>query len=242
MLHSTQGIVLHGFKYSDTSLIVRILTRQMGLQAYLIPGIRKSKSRLKANIFQPFHLVEMVVYHKERSGLQRIKEIRLTQNLPYLSADIRKTSLAIFLSEVLLNAFKHQEPQADAFDFIANSIVELDAAEKNISLFHIRFLIQLSRFLGFSPGENYSATNQYFNLREGIYQATRDIGGYSLEKDPSYYLYQISLKKPTKDDEIINIPQSVKKTLLPRLIDYYRLHLEGFREIKSYPILDAVFH
>lgn len=241
MLHTTQGIVLHGFKYSDTSLIVRILTRHMGLQSYLVPGIRKSKSRIKANIFQPFNLVDMVVYHKENSALQRIKEIRLTQNLPYLSADIRKTSLAIFLSEILLNAFKHQEPQPEAFEFIASSIIELDAAERNISLFHIRFLIQLSRFLGFAPGENYSDTNQFFNLREGIYQISPDIGGYSLEKDLSFYLYKISRNNPG-DIEMIIIPQNIKKTLLPRLIDYYRLHMEGFREIKSHQILDAVFH
>jgi len=241
MLHTTQGIVLHGFKYSDTSLIVRILTRQMGLQSYLVPGIRKSKSRIKANIFQPFNLVDLVVYHKERSGLQRIKEIRLTQNLPYLSADIRKTSLAIFLSEILLNAFKHQEPQPEAFEYIARSIIELDRADKNISLFHIRFLIQLSRFLGFAPGENYSDTNQFFNLREGIFQITPDMGGYSLEKDMSYYLHKISVYEPD-ENEITDMPGNIKKALLQRLIDYYRLHMEGFREIKSHQILDAVFH
>jgi DNA repair protein RecO (recombination protein O) len=241
MLQSTQGIVLHGFKYSDTSLIVKILTRHLDLQSYLVPGIRKSKSRIKANIFQPFHLVEMVVYHKERSGLQRIKEIRLSQNLPGLSSDIRKTSLAIFLSEILLNAFKHQEPQPEAFEFIASSIIQLDTANSNISLFHIHFLIQLSRFLGFAPGENYSDKCQYFNLREGIFQITPDIGGYSLEKDISYYLYQISLNKP-ENNKLTDIPKSVKKAILPRLIDYYRLHLEGFREIKSFQVLDAVFH
>jgi len=240
MLHTTPGIVLHSFKYSDTSIIARILTRDLGLQSYLVPGVRKSRSRVKASLFQPLTLVEMVAYHKENMGLQRIKEIRCPHPVPNLSADIRKSAIAMFLCEMMLNAFQHQEPQAQAFDYIYKSVLALDMQERNLSTFHISFLMQLSKYLGFAPGSGYSEQKSFFNLREGNYQHEPDIAGQSLGSEESAYFFRLSQIQPG-DDINFNIPLSVRKTLLARTIDYYRMHLEGFRELKSQKVLDVVF-
>lgn len=240
MLHTTAGIVLHSLKYSDTSLIARILTRDMGLQSYLVPGVRKNKSRTKANLFQPFSLIEMVAYHKEGSGLQRIKEIRSPHPLPNIATDIRKSSLAMFLSEMMLNAFKHQEPQSQAFEFIYNAIIRLDLLEENLSVFHIIFLLQLSKFLGFAPANDFSESKAFFNLREGIFQRGADMAGISLSQDESKYFHLLSQTSLSGNLEI-NVPLHLRKAILSRTIDFYRMHMEGFREIKSLQVLDAVF-
>lgn len=240
MLHTTAGIVLHSFKYSDTSLIARILTRDMGLQSYLVPGVRKNKSRIKANLFQPFSLVEMVAYHKEVSGLQRIKEIRSPHPLPNIAGDIRKSALAMFLSEMMLNAFKHQEPQSQAFEFIYNAIIRLDLLEENLAVFHVIFLLQLSKFLGFAPANDFNESKPFFNLREGIFQSGADMAGIVLPQDESKYFYLLS-QTSLSGNLGIKVPAHLKKALLTNTIDFYRMHMEGFREIKSLQVLDAVF-
>jgi DNA repair protein RecO (recombination protein O) len=241
MLHTTPGIVLHSFKYSDTSIVARILTRELGLQSYLVPGVRKSRSRIKASLFQPLSLIEMVAYHKERQGLQRIKEIRCPHPVLNLSADIRKSAIAMFLCEMMLQTFQHQEPQTQAFDYIYKSVLTLDMQERNLSTFHISFLLQLSKFLGFAPGGGYSAQKCFFNLREGVYQHEPDIAGQSLGSEESACFYRLSQTNPESETDL-HIPQPIRKTLLARTIDYYRLHMEGFREIKSHQVLDVVFH
>jgi DNA repair protein RecO (recombination protein O) len=240
MIHTTRGIVLHSFKYSDTSVIARILTRELGLQSYLVPGVRKSKSTFRANLFQPFNLVEMVVYHKESSGLQRIREIRSHLPTGNITADIRKSSIAIFLSEVMLNVFKHQEPQQQAFDYIFDAVAELDNRQDNLSLFHHVFLLQLGKYIGFSPGNEYSSNNIYFNMREGLYQAEHDVTGQTLTAEESQFFSLLS-QSSLFDKSLPVISAPVRKALLEKIVLFYRMHLEGFPQIKSLQVLEVVF-
>ena len=241
MLHATQGIVLHSFKYGDSGIIARILTPGLGLQSYLVQGARKSKSRIRTSLFQPLTLLDMVVYHKEKSGLQRIKEARCSHPFHTLATDIRKTTLAIFICEMLMNAFKHQEPQKEAFDFIFHAAQKLDNEEDNLSVFHMVFLLQLSKFLGFAPGKNYSDLKCFFNLKEGMYQSQYDNAILCLTREESNYFFRLSGAN-LQDTSKLAIPAAMRKILLQKTIDYYRYHMEGFKEIKSHHILESVFH
>lgn len=240
MLHTTQGIVLHSFRYSDTSLIARILTRHLGLQSYLIPGVYKKQAKIKAGLFHPFAIVDLVCYHKDRDGLQRIKEIRHTQPLHGIMSDIRKSSVAIFLCEIMLGAFRHQEPQTNAFDFISHAIQQLDLLEENISIFHCIFLLQLSKYLGFSPSSGYSETFCHFNIREGIYQKSDDLTGACLSAVESYYFHLLS-QQNLSEPITVKVPSELRKALLNWIVNYYRHHLEGLRELRSVDILSKVF-
>jgi DNA repair protein RecO (recombination protein O) len=241
MIHTTQGIVLHSFKYGDSGIIARILTPGLGLQSYLVQGARKSKSRIRASLFQPLTLLDMVVYHKEKSGLQRIREARCSHPFHTLTTDIRKTTLAIFICEMLINAFKHQEPQKEAFDFIFHAVQKLDMEEDNLAIFHMVFLLQLSKFLGFSPGKNYTDLKCFFNLKEGIYQSQYDNAILCLTREESNYFYKLSVTN-LQDTSKLDIPAAMRKILLQKTIDFYRYHMEGFKEIKSHHILESVFH
>lgn len=240
MIHTTQGIVLHSLRYSDTSLIARILTRNFGLQSYLIPGVYKSRAKIKAGLFHPFAMIEMVCYHKDREGLQRIKEIRHTQPLHGIMSDIRKSSVAIFLSEIMLGAFRNQEPQKEAFEFISKAIQRLDMLEENIGLFHIIFLLQLSKYLGFSPSAGYTEKACHFNIREGLYQDADDHTGACMTPGESYFFYLLSTQNNSGQPDI-KVPADIKKKLLYRVVDYYRHHMDGLRELRSIEILSKVF-
>jgi DNA repair protein RecO (recombination protein O) len=238
MILSTLGIVLHSFKYGETGLISRILTREVGLQTFLVQGVRKSKSRFHANLFQPLSIVDMVVYQKDKSNLQRIKEMQSADTFNTITTDIRKSSLAIFMSEILLNAFRHQETQPEVFDFIHNSILQLDESETTLSVFHFHFLLQLSRYLGFHPGKNFSEQNCYFNLQEGLFQQQFHSG--CIDKEQSAWLHRLSMQEdfPIKN---MGISQVTKSRLLKSLIEFYKLHLEGFGSIKSLEVLEVIF-
>ncbi len=240
MLHSTKAIVLHSFKYGDSGIIARVYTRNMGLQSYLVQGVRKRKSKIRANLFHPLSLVDMVVYHKEKTRLQRIKEISSASPLNNLGSDIRKSSIAIFISEMLLNVFKLQETQVDVFDFVYDAVEKLNTMTENLAGFHLLFLLQLSGFLGFSPAKNYSQNNCFFNLREGIYQSIDHGSEYCLGKEESFWLFQLS-QMDVLNDLHSNITPEYRKKLLLKTIEYYRIHMEGFKEIKSLDILESVF-
>ena len=167
MLHKTLGIILHTIKYSETSLITKIFTRDFGLQSYIISGIRNKKSKNKATLFQPLAMVELIVSNSQKGSLQRISEINT--HYPYVDIpyNISKSSIALFLNEVLFKAINVEHPDEDMFEFIKSSLQILDLEHKNCSNFHIYFMVQLSRFLGFYPQGNYSSDNSIFDLQEG---------------------------------------------------------------------------
>ena len=81
MIHKTTGIVLHSIRYGETSVIARVSTRELGIQSCLTPGVRKSRARVKYNLFQPLTPVDLVIYSKERGGLSRVREISCPEPL-----------------------------------------------------------------------------------------------------------------------------------------------------------------
>lgn len=239
MLHTTEGIVLHSFKYGDTSLIAKILVPDYGVQSYIVKGVRKSRSRIKSGLFQPLTLVNMVAYHKEKEGLQNIKEIRCSHPFKTISTDIRKTSLAVFMAEVMVSAFRNQESNPGLFAFVRDKIIALDDLQQNVANFHLRFLLQLSGWLGFSPARNFSDSRPYFSMREGTYQSTLQ-GGDFLDRKQSRLLFSLSDSSLTYK-EIPEMPGKMRRDLLYSILKYYRIHLEGFKDLRSLETLEAVF-
>ena len=239
MLHKTSGIVLHTTKYSETSLIVKIYTKSFGLQTYIINGVRSKKSKTKATIFQPLALVEMIVSHSEKGGLQRISEINTEHPFSSIPVNIIKSSIVLFLNEMLYKAIKEAHPDEDLFEFIKNSLLLLDLKTDNCSNFHIYFILQLPKFLGFFPHGTYSNNTSLFDLQEGVFINT-------LPKHQQYMNIQqsellnvfINSRYETLND--IKIDRQERKQLLQSLILFYQLHISSFGEIKSMEILEEV--
>ncbi len=232
MLVKTPGIVLHTLKYSETSIVSRIYTRELGLQSYMVNGVRGSKGN-KAALFRPGNILELVSYFKrEHKGLQRLKEYSfgiLYQQLPF---HIIKSSLALFLIEVLNKVVKEEEPNLDLYDFIEGSLAKLDSTENNLSTFHIRFLSLLAMELGFHPGGNYLPERPYFDLQEGQ----------SLAEPPAQHIYLEPRLSAFFFNQLEGAPLDTaeRRLLLNRLLQFYALHIDNFGEVKSLEVLSEV--
>jgi DNA repair protein RecO (recombination protein O) len=157
MLHKTRGIVFHVTEYSESSVVAKIYTELFGLQSYLINSARKKSPKIKPASLQPLSLIDLMVYHKERSGLQRLAEARTQPALKSIPFDIRKSSIVLFINEVLLKSVKEEESNRALFDFIFSSVELLDLQDEVQSDFHLVFLLQLTKYLGFYPQDNFSA-------------------------------------------------------------------------------------
>lgn len=241
MITKTTGIVFHSFKYGETSIIVRIFTKDLGLQSYIIPGVRKQKSKIKQNLFQPLSILELVAYHKERGGLQHIREISCPNPFNHIPYDIAKSSIAIFLAEILHHSLKNHEPNPPLFTFIHDAVEQLDQTTERVADFHLVFLLQLSRFLGFQPRDNYDKHNFAFNLREGVFQPMTYQKGWEMDKNSSRYFHEVISTK-MEDAATLSIPKELRKQLLHYVIDFYRYHLDGMQDIKSHTILEMVLN
>ncbi len=100
-LNKTKGIVLNQFKYSETSLIVNILTEDFGKMSFIINGVRKKKSKIPANYFQAFNILQIVFIESQKSDLHRITEVNTDALLTNIIFDIHKSSICMFLAEMI---------------------------------------------------------------------------------------------------------------------------------------------
>ena len=139
MIIKTKGIVLSYIKYGETSIICKIFTETSSIQTFIINGIRKSKSKNIA-LYQPLTILDLVIYHKESSGIQRIKEAKLDVIYKTLHLDIKKISICYYISEFLSKILKSSEINEYQFNFIQDSLIVFDNIGGNYSNFHIQFL------------------------------------------------------------------------------------------------------
>lgn len=241
MIIKTEGIVLQGIKYGDTSLVVRIFTRSHGVQSYLVQGVRKARARMHHNLFQPTTLVELVAYHKEQPGLQRIREITGAHPYHTLPLDILKTTIALFLAEVLTNTLRESDASPPMYDFVREALITLDDTTAPVANFHLVFLLQLSRYLGFAPRDNHDPRHPFFNLQEGLFQPTLTDPHFCLDEALSRQLLTL-MHTSLPDSGHLPLTATDRRLLLNHLVDYYRYHLEGLRPLLSHQILENVLH
>ena len=169
MLVKSPAIILGSVKYGDSSIILKTYTRESGAKSFIAGGLQNKKGVLRPALVQPLSQLNLVYYEKSKGGgLKRIKEASVYQAYNQLFFDPVKSSLAMFLAEVLSHVLHEEEPEPQLFDFISESLMLLDGLEAGIGNFHVAFLVNLTGHLGFKPEEP-AGSSDYFDLLNGVY-------------------------------------------------------------------------
>ena len=239
MILSTKGIVLHCMDYSETSVIAKIYTEQLGLQSYIAKGIRKKGSRIKKNLFAPLSILQLVANHKEGEGLRVIRDASCAYHINGIASNINKTAVSFYMSELLSRAISVQMADKELFEILENAIMMLDHTQESVAGFPLYITLTLAQHLGLNPRNNYTVNNQVFDLMEG--------GFFHQAPDHPYYItppLSVSLSETLRaiDSGIIFLktPHAVRTELLSAVLTYFRLHLTGFGELKSLQVLTDV--
>ena len=237
-IYTTKAIVISSIKYSDTSLIVRLYTLEKGLQSFMLRGVLSSrKGKLKAAYFFPLMQLTIVANIKDNRNLQSIKDVSVSNHYNSLNTDIVKQSLVVFLSEILSNSIREQEKNESLFQFLESSFLWLDSNEK-IGDFHLLFLLQLTKYLGFYPDVSLIQLNA-FNLLEGEF-TNYTLDNHSIKGD-KLAIFKRLLGTNFDVLESIHFSKKERKELLTILTNYYELHLDGFKQPKSLHVFETVF-
>jgi DNA repair protein RecO (recombination protein O) len=227
MFSKTTAIVLHQIKYGESGIIVTFYTEKYGRLAGMVHGVRSRHPRNPAPYFQPLSLLEIGLNHKQNKELQNIREVACP--IPYQSIpfDPLKSTIALFLAEVLYLSLREEENNPAMFSFIFHSLQIFDNMQHN-SLFHHWFMFHLTRFLGFSAQEQIMGS---WN-EPSVFQV--------MSEDALNVLNQIA-KNNSGPPDPLSLPRNARNEILERLIRYYSLHIEAFSRMKSYAVLQEVF-
>jgi len=236
MLIKTKGIVTRALKYRESSVIVDVYTEAKGMRSYIIGGVRKKNARISASLLQPMSLLDLVAYDRDDGKLTRIKELKpdvIFQKIPF---EVVRGSVGLFMIELVQKTIKGAEENKPLFDFLHQSFVLLDQTADSYSNLHLFFALELTRFLGFVPDGQFTEETPYFDLREGLFQPARPEHPDFLRPDLSEP-FDFFLQSDLAHQHTLSLDRVTRQQLLQKIIQYYRLHIEGMPELNSPKVL-----
>lgn len=236
MLQATRGLVFHVSRFSESAGIVKIFTEEMGLQSVIIKSLFSRNSKIRPALFGHLVLLDLVIDLKTGRSLNYVREASLNRPFHDITDHMGKSTILLFMNEMLYKSVKEEESNKPLFNFIEYSLQTLNDIQFPIHSFHLLFLIQLSEYLGFGISQSITASGDYFDMLSGM--------PHEMEPSHSYYIHGDSLsllKKLSKMEysqlEDFDAPRAVRLDLLDKLLDFYRIHLPGMTELKSVKIL-----
>lgn len=236
----TQGIIFKVIKYSETSIICDIYTREKGLMSCIVSGVRSSKSGQKAAIYKPVNLVRVVAYDHNHEKLNRIKDISSTFHYQKINWNVLHSSVAIFILEICRNAIREREANYPLYDFIENYFKKLDESNHLNPNIHLVFMAQLSLFLGFAPMDNYSDDAPCFNMREGIFEPKDEPLPFMLDPDNSRIFNEIC-RNAIEGASTLQLNRQQRNQFTEIWLQYFKYHIPDFKDLNSYEILKMLF-
>jgi DNA repair protein RecO (recombination protein O) len=240
MLEKTRGIILHHLKYSDSGIVVHLYTRKFGRQSVLIKGMRKKKTGKHIVFFQPLFILDLEMYYNPSREMQTLREFSLSWTPYDLYSNIRKSSVAMFLGEVLSLVLREESPNEDMFDYIERSVIYFDSCRNDFANFHIAFLAGLSSYLGFEPSRREKPGDSFFDMKDGKFvPVLPEHGNYAPENVSSVLaaFFSSSFDSAAK----ISLTGKLRNEVLETLVKFYSLHLPAIRKINSLEVLKEVF-
>lgn len=239
MLLKTEAIVLRTIKYRETSIISDVLSREKGHITLIANGVRKQRSKMPASLFQPPNLINLVIYYKESSNMHRIKEAQTAAPLLKIFEKIKRIAAAQFVTELIKKTVRESSPNESLYQFVRSKLLDLEEREKVSPIWPIHFMLQLSKYLGFAPDFN-APGGKYLDLREGKVIESPPPHPHFLSTEKTSILKSL-LKADETSLKTIEIPLEKRREILRDLSNYYLIHVDGMKPLKSAEIFASVF-
>lgn len=237
--YKARGIVLGTLKYGEKGLVVHMLTDTHGRQSYMIQGIRPTAKGSRMALLQPMFAVEFEGLTSSKLSMHRLKDLAPGIVLRTLPFDVRKSTIALFMAEVLYRLVRENEPLGELFDFVWGSIEALDHIDEGIANFHLWFLANLSRPLGFSPDNEYT-DGAWLDIRDGHFTPHALLPSCALAPENARILHDM-LECDVRYLGEVGLNRTERVAFLEAMLKYYAYHLEGIKAVESIRVLKEVF-
>ena len=216
MVKVTELIVLHTTRFGESSLVVHSLSKEYGRRSFLVRGAGKKSAM---TLFQPLSILEADIHESPRSTLYTAGNISLKHHLSGIRGNMFKNSMTMFMSEVLYRVVKDGAYEQGLFEWCEKDILLLDAIQTDFSNFHIRFLLELTVALGFSPesqdlmpfvGDHYPVVEKFMTL-------------------------------PFADSMLIPLNGAARNEIAEEILRYIEYHTESSVNVNSLKVLRELF-
>ncbi len=140
-----QGIVLRVYPLTETSLIIRWLTRELGRISTVAKGARRPKSPFGGKL-DLFYRADLIFGRSRRSELHTLREISVRATHPCLRKELGYLQQASYCSALIEQATETETPLSAIFDLLADFLNYLGTqsfAPQTVFAFELKLLNEL---------------------------------------------------------------------------------------------------
>jgi DNA repair protein RecO (recombination protein O) len=228
-----KGVVLSGIKYTDNQDIVYLYTETKGRRTYILNRQKKN------NRLFPLSLIDFESSGRQNAEIQYLKEYVFSPLLPEISSDVRKSSIAMFIGEFLYRVLKEEDSSLPLFEYISKSICLLDMLHDGVPNFHLYFMVQLSKYMGFSIPANKN-NYDYFDIKYCKFVFTQPLHPQYFDKDNTKILSRLLNLSPNQLNEL-KLTGEQRINFANQMLDFYSSRFDHILIIKSLNVLHEIF-
>ncbi len=238
--YKSRGVVLHTIKYGERSLIAHLYTSHGGRQSYIVRGVRSTRGHgNKGALLQPMFILEFEGSSNPRSELHYMKDVRNVLPFSSLPFDARKSTISMFMAEVLYRLIREIEPNERLFAFVCDSVATLDTMDEGVANFHLWFLVRLSEYLGFFPGGDYRE-GDWFDIRTGEFTVTPPPHRLVMDPDSAALLDRLRSTDAARLGEV-QLSRAQRVAFMEGVLEFFGYHFDAISGVRSLSILREVF-
>lgn len=239
MFVTSKAVVLNRVRHTDQRFLTTLYTQELGSVTFAVRIPKTRKAQIKPYLFQPLNLLTIEWDHRPTTAIQRLKSVSILSLYATLTTTPAKAAIATFLSEVLTYSLR-PEHEGALFPFLETSLLVLDQKADSYANFHIVFLSLLARHLGFPPNIEQADTSPVFDLLNAEFLPTPPTHPYWIEGTEAQFLPTL-LRLNYANMHRLKLSRAQRQRILRLLVDYYRLHIPSFPEVRSLAVLGEVF-
>lgn len=238
----SQGVVLKGWDFGETSKIVSILTKKFGKVRMIAKGSRSMKSKFKGCL-EPLMYIHLIYYDKKTRELQLLSKANLIDPHYGIIGNPLKTALAFAAAELVEKIVEEENPVEDLFALLIQTLYCIDRGDKFMEGYFWYFEEHLIDIMGYKANWH-SCLNckKSLGFHGGLFQPDqggllchecgRNQGGLRISAETLEILY--FLQKESIDHAADLHPSAHQIAEIRKMHDlYFKTHIDYMRGLKS---------
>ena len=183
-------------------------------------------------------LLDVVYSYKTDRSVQTLTEYKPSPHLVSSTADLRKSTILMFMAEVVGKSIREEVEDDAQFEFIDTSVQILEQMQAGLQFFHLAFMVKLSRIIGFFP--NIDSSHSFFDLEQGHSTAVRPVHRHFVAVD-EFSRIAFFADCPYNSLDTVQMSRQERDFMLETVLQWYGFRIPTMKDVNSYTVLREVF-
>ena len=145
----THAFVLKTTIFKESSLIIRLFTREKGKATYIVKAAMRQKSPNKA-IYQQLNEVEIDYLHHPKKQIHPVYNVKLVSDWGEICADLKKTVLCTAMLEIVDKSYDEENPDTETYDTLRSVMSYFDSNTSNLNNAFYYFILHFLKNSGYN--------------------------------------------------------------------------------------------